>query len=59
MSKLYKKDYVKIAGILNYAIKYTDNKVECVNYIISELIGYFQTTNSQFNSDTFKKAVLK
>ena len=59
MSKLYKKDYIKIASILNYALKYSNDKIECINYIISELSHYLQSTNNKFDKDVFVNAILK
>ena len=59
MSKLYKKDYDKIASVLNYALKYSNNKIDCINYIINNLSDYLKSTNNKFNKNIFVNAILK
>jgi hypothetical protein len=54
-----KKDFVKIARILNYALLSGEMDRKSVLYITGQLSVYFSLENELFDKEKFKEAVLK
>jgi hypothetical protein len=59
MTKLYRKDFFKLAYILNKCIKYSDDKTSFINLLLNELCQYLQLTNNKFDKNRFIDVVLK